>query len=69
MTEIVFLVEDDPEGGYTARALGESIFTQADNLEILREMVRDAVHCHFPNEQSRPKIIRLHIVRDEVIAS
>lgn len=69
MTEIVFLVEDDPEGGYTARALGESIFTQADNLNTLREMVRDAVHCHFPDEQVRPKLIRLHIVRDEVIAS
>jgi hypothetical protein len=69
MTEIVFLVEDDPDGGYTARALTESIFTQADDIEILREMIRDAVHCHFPNEQNRPKIIRLHIVRDEVIAS
>lgn len=69
MTEIVFLVEDDPDGGYTARALGESIFTQADDLKNLREMVRDAVHCHFPDEQSRPKIIRLHIVRDEIIAS
>jgi hypothetical protein len=69
MTEIVFLVEDDPEEGYTARALGESIFTQADDLKILREMVCDAVHCHFPDQQSRPKIIRLHIVRDEVIAS
>ncbi|MBD2018410.1 2-oxoisovalerate dehydrogenase E1 subunit beta [Microcoleus sp. FACHB-53] len=69
MTEIVFLVEDDPDGGYTARALGESIFTQADDMESLREMVRDAVHCHFPDEQNRPKVIRLHIVRDEVFAS
>lgn len=69
MTEIVFLVEDDIEGGYTARALGESIFTSSSDLETLREMVRDAVHCHFPDEQSRPKVIRLHIVRDEVIAS
>ncbi|MCC5610515.1 2-oxoisovalerate dehydrogenase E1 subunit beta [Nostoc sp. CHAB 5834] len=69
MTEIVFLVEDDPDGGYTAVALTESIFTQADDIEALREMIRDAVHCHFPNEQNRPKIIRLHIVRDEVIAS
>jgi dephospho-CoA kinase len=59
MTEIVFLVEDDPDGGYTAKALGESIFTQADDIETLREMVRDAVHCHFPDEQTRPKIIRL----------
>ncbi len=69
MTEIVFLVEDDLDGGYTARALGESIFTQADDIEAMRDMVRDAVHCHFPDEQTRPKLIRLHIVRDEVIAS
>ena len=69
MSEIVFLIEDDIDGGYTARALGESIFTQADDIETLKEMLRDAVRCHFPDEQSRPKIIRLHIVRDEVIAS
>lgn len=69
MTEIMFLVEDDPEGGYTARALGESIFTQADDLTTLRLMVRDAVHCHFTDEQTRPKLIRLHIVKEEVIAS
>lgn len=59
MTEIVFLVEDDPDGGHTARALGESIFTQADDLKTLREMILDAVHCHFSNQQTRPKIIRL----------
>ena len=68
MTEIVFLVEEDPEGGYTARALGESIFTQADDMDALREMVRDAVRCHFPDESTRPKVIRLHLVRDEVIS-
>ncbi len=60
MSEIVFLVEDDPDGGYTARALGESIFTQADDLETLREMIRDSVQCHYLDEESRPKIIRLH---------
>lgn len=69
MTEIVFLIEDDVDGGYIARALGESIFTQADDIENLKEMLRDAVRCHFPNEQLRPKVIRLHIVRDQVIAS
>lgn len=69
MTEIVFLVEDDLDGGYTARALGESIFTQADDLKTLREMVRDSVHCHYTDEQNRPKLIRLHIVREEIIAS
>ncbi|HEY9709509.1 MAG TPA: 2-oxoisovalerate dehydrogenase E1 subunit beta [Oculatellaceae cyanobacterium] len=57
MAEIVFLVEDDPDGGYTARALGESIFTQADDIETLPEMVRDAVDCHFPDHQNRPKLI------------
>lgn len=48
MTEIVFLIEDAPEGGYTARALGESIFTEADDIAQLREAIRDAVRCHFP---------------------
>lgn len=67
MTEIVFLVEDDPDGGYTARALGESIFTQAEDIKSLKKMIRDAVDCHFEVED-KPKMIRLHIVRDEVIA-
>jgi len=68
MTELVFLVEEDPEGGYAARALGESIFTQADDVERLREMIRDAVRCHYPDEATRPKVIHLHWVRDEVLA-
>jgi hypothetical protein len=58
MTEIVFLVEDDPDCGYSARALGESIFTQADDMQSLRKRVGDAVHCHFPDQQNRPKVIR-----------
>jgi hypothetical protein len=69
MDEIIFLVEESNEGGYTAKALGESIFTEADSLEQLREMVRDAVHCHFDNEEKRPKMIRLHLVKDEVFAA
>lgn len=69
MTEIVFLVEEDPEGGLTARAVGASIFTQADDMAVLREAVRDAVRCHYPNASDRPKMIRLHSVRDEVIAA
>lgn len=64
--EILFLVEDAPEGGYTARALGESIFTEADDLDELHRQVRDAVHCHF-DEGKAPEIIRLHFVREEVI--
>jgi hypothetical protein len=66
MSEILFLVEEVPEGGYTARAPGESIFTEADDLEGLHRQVRDAVHCHF-DEGEIPRIIRLHITREEVI--
>ncbi|MEA5505311.1 2-oxoisovalerate dehydrogenase E1 subunit beta [Halotia wernerae UHCC 0503] len=61
-TEIIFLIEEDPEGGYTAKALGESILTQADNITSLKEMLHDAVRCHFFDEANRPKAIRLHIV-------
>ena len=68
MNEIIFLVEQAPEGGLTARALGESIITQADSVAELREHVRDAVRCHF-DEDRAPKMIRLHFVRDEVIAA
>lgn len=67
MNEIIFLVEESPEGGYEARALGESIFSEADDLESLHANVRDAVHCHF-DAGSEPKVIRLHFVKEEVIA-
>jgi predicted RNase H-like HicB family nuclease len=67
MNEIIFLVETAVEGGYTARALGESIFTEGDDAEDLRENVREAVACHF-EENERPKLIRLHFVREEVFA-
>lgn len=69
LKELIFLVEEDTEEGYIAQALGESIFTQADTLEELKAEIKDAVHCHFPDEENKPQIIRLHIVRDEVIAS
>lgn len=68
MNELVFIVEEAPEGGFTARALGESIFTEADDLAGLHKQVRDAVRCHF-DEGKQPKIIRLHFVREEVIAA
>lgn len=68
MSEIIFVVEQAPEGGFTARALGESIFTEADDVAGLYSSVREAVHCHF-DEGKAPKMIRLHFVRDEVIAA
>jgi hypothetical protein len=67
VNELIFEVEEAPEGGYTARALGASVFTEADDLESLHDNVRDAVRCHF-NEGEAPALIRLHFVRDELIA-
>ncbi len=67
MIEIVFVVDECPEGGFTARAVGEAIFTEADTLEELRVNVRSAVECHFDAGHA-PKVIRLHIVRDEILA-
>jgi hypothetical protein len=64
--EIIFLVEEAPEGGFTAKALDHGIFTEAESLEELKTMTQDAVRCHFDKMQ-KPPIIRLHIVKDEVI--
>ena len=72
MSEIIFEVQqDEVDGGFIATALGHSIVTEADSIESLREMVKDAVHCHFGDGQAgvAPKIIRLHFVRDEVLAA
>lgn len=66
--EIIFSVQESPEGGYEARALDHSIFTQADSLEELKSMIRDAVACHFDDGQ-KPAVIRLHFVKDEVISA
>ena len=66
-SEVVFLVQESPEGGYEAKALGHSIFTEADTVDELKEAVADAVRCHF-DEADMPRIVHLHMVRDEVIA-
>ena len=68
MNEIIFLIEESPDGGYEAKALSAPIFTEAGTLDELRAMIRDAVVCHF-DEGDRPRIIRLHFVREEVIAT
>ena len=68
MQEEIFVVEDAPEGGVIARALGVSIYTEADSLAELPEKVRDAVRCHF-EEGKGPKVVRLYHVREEVIAA
>ena len=61
--------EEAEEGGFIAKALGASIITEAEDLPELRGNVRDAVACHFEDAALRPKVIRLHFVRDEVIAA
>ena len=66
-TEIIFSVQDSPEGGLEARALGHAIFTQARTMEELKSMVRDAVRCHF-DDNTGTSVIRLYIVKDEVIS-
>lgn len=68
-SEIIFEILESPEGGYEARALGYPIFTQADSEEELKTMLKDAVRCHFEVESDRPKLIRLHWVRDELISA
>ena len=66
--ELIFLVEEDPEGGYNAKALGQSIFVQGDTFENLKSNIKDALECHFDTKEDIPGIIRLHIVHDEMFA-
>jgi hypothetical protein len=68
MNEVIFLVEESEEGGFIAKGLGVSIFTQADTMDALRVAVKDAVQCHFDTDQ-KPGIIRLHMVHEEVFAA
>lgn len=66
--EIIFVVEEDLEGGFNARALSEPIFTQGESVEELKANIKDAVDCHFELD-AKPKIIRLHFVSEEVLAA
>ena len=66
-SEVIFDVTESLGGGYEARALGHSIFTQGDDWDDLKTMAREAVLCHFGDEDA-PSVIRLHLVRDEAIA-
>jgi predicted RNase H-like HicB family nuclease len=67
MNEIIFLVEEDLEGGYIAQGIGEDIVTDGDTMEELKKNIKDAVACHFEDDKM-PKLIRLHMVKEEVIA-
>ena len=65
--EILFYVEASDEGGYEASAVNHSIYTQCDDYDDLPDTLRDAVKCHFDDEQM-PALIHIHFVRNEVIA-
>lgn len=67
MEEVIFLVEESEEGGYIAKGIGVSIFTEADSMEELRGAVKEAVHCHYDDDKVR--LIRLHVVKEEVFAA
>jgi hypothetical protein len=67
MNEIIFLIEDDPEGGFNAQALGHSIFTEGETEDELKRNILDSVKCHF-EETEAPAVVRLHFVREEVMA-
>lgn len=67
MTEIIFIAEESPEGGYEAKALGHSIFTEGETIEELKKNIKEAIHCHF--ETDAPKIIRIHYIKEEIIAA
>ena len=64
LKEIMFVGEEDPEKGYTAQALGYSIFTEGDTLEELKENIKDALKCHF-DKKEMPLFIYLHIIKEE----
>lgn len=66
--EMIFMVEEDIEGGYTAKALGYSIFTEADTIDELKKNIKDALKTHFDNKQDIPAVVVLHIVREETLA-
>ena len=69
MSEIIFEVTDDEvDGGYSASAIGYGIHTQGNSMEEIRRNVREAIDCYFDETMERPGIIRLHFVRDEVLA-
>ncbi len=67
MNEIIFIVEESPEGGYEAKALGFSIFTEGENMDEIKMNIKEAIRCHF--EDNAPKIVLLHYIKEEVFAA
>ena len=68
MKEIFFIVEEDQDSGYTASAVGYSIFTEAETIQELKTNIKEVLECHFDNPADMPKIANLHFVKDEILA-
>ena len=68
MSELVFEVTQEEDGGFCAECLSENIFTQGDSWEVLRQNVQEAVRAYYFDQTQSPKRIRLHLVRDELLA-
>jgi len=67
LKELIFVIEEDPEGGYNAEAMGVSIITQGDTIEELKKNIIDAIKCHFDDESQIPQIIKLHYIKEEFL--
>lgn len=67
MTEIIFIVEESAEGGFEAKALGVSIFTEGESYDELKQNIKEAIQAHY--EDNAPKVVRLHYVKEEVFAA
>ena len=67
LKELIFLIEEDPEGGFNAQGLGVSIFTEADSIEELKKNIIEAIKCHYDNESEIPKLIKLHYIKEEIL--
>ncbi len=69
MKELVFEVTQEDDGGFCAECLTENIFTQGDTWDDVRKNVQEAVRAYFFDQPQTPRRIRLHLVRDEILAS
>ncbi len=65
--ELIFEIRDAEEGGFYARALGHAIFTEGENWDELRTNVLEAVSLHFEDSSTRPRLVQMHYVKDELI--
>jgi hypothetical protein len=66
--EIIFIIEESLDGGFEAKAVGYSIFTEGDSIDELKLNIIDAVNCHF-EDNTKPPIIRLHYIKEETISA